>query len=332
MSSGHLLLRQAVDQIRIPRRFRTDLGDVDALAASIQDLGLLEPIVINPAGELVLGERRLAAVKQLGWREVPVWVASGISDRLRLLTAIQHDHRHSKRLDPVEEAELYAELKVLYAEYARARQLASRFGADTDHPVGAGDSPAPRYARTLAAQSVTGRDSHQAHERVLAVMALAEDDRIPERLRAEAAEALQAMRLSGTVTGPYADVITAQARDRLKLAADDPATAGQARAALKELEDAPTAVARIERAHRTLAALDAPGGWADVDPAFRTQSAQRRLRSGLEHAERWWEPIDPSHLEELPADLAAELVAYHGSLTGFLTTLDLVALGETSRT
>lgn len=331
MSSGHLLLRQAVDQIRIPRRFRTELGDIDGLAASIDELGLLEPIVINPAGELVLGERRLAAVKQLGWREVPVWVASGISDRLRLLTAIQHDHRHSKPLDPVEEAQLYAELKTLYREYAKARQLASRFGADTS-PVGAGDSPAPGYARTMAARTVTGRDSHQAHERVLAVMALAEDGRIPERLRTEAAQALQAMRVSGSVTGPYADVITAQARDRIEQASSDPTTAGRARAALQDLEDAPTAVARIGRAHRTLAALDAPGGWADVDPAFRTQSAQRRLRSGLEHAERWWEPIDPVHLEELPADLAAELVAYHASLTGFLTTLDLVVAGEASLT
>ena len=330
MNSGHLVLRQAVDQIGIPRRFRTDLGDIDALATSIQELGLLEPIVINPAGELVLGERRLAAVKQLGWREVPVWVASGISDRLRLLTAIQHDHRHSKRLDPVEEAKLYAELKSLYAQYAKARQLASRFGAEPG-TGGTGESPAP-YARTLAARAVTGRDSHQAHERVLTVMALAEDDRIPERLRAEAAQALQAMRLSGTVTGPYADVVTAQARDRLERAATNPMSAARASAALAELEDAPTAVARIGRAHRTLAALDMPGGWADVDPAFRAQSAQRRLRSGLEHAERWWERIDPTQLDGLPADVAAELVAYHASLTGFLTTLDLFVAGETSHT
>lgn len=331
MSSGHLLLRQAVDQIHLPRRFRADLGDIDGLASSIEELGLLEPIVINPAGDLVLGERRLAAVKQLGWREVPVWVASGISDRLRLLTAIQHDHRHSKRLDPVEEAELYGELKVLYAEYAKARQLASRFGADTA-PDGAGDSPAPGYARTLAARTVTGRDSHQAHERVLTVMALAANDRVPERLRVEAAQALQSMRLSGTVTGPYADVVTAQARDRLEHAASNPSTAARAAAELEELEEAPTAVARIGRAHRTLAALDAPGGWADVDPAFRSQSAQRRLRSGLEHAGRWWEPIDPAHLDGLPADVAAELVAYYASLTGFLTALELVAPGVTSHT
>lgn len=324
-STGHLVLKQSADSIRVPDRHRRDLGDIDALAASIQEFGLLQPIVINTAGELVLGERVLAAVTKLGWRDVPVWVVSTVNDRLSLLRAIEADHNLAKQRDPVELAGLYAEMKALYRDFASARQEASRFGG-----AGAGDSPEPLRSNAAAARAVTGRDSHQAHERVLKVLALVDDPTIPERLRAEAEQALETMRRTGTVTAPYADVVTAQARDRLEqIVADGPAEqAAPARQVIRQLEAAPTAVERIGRAHATLAALDVEGGWTDIDPRFRSQSAVRRLRGGLQRAERWWEGIDPADLDDqLSDEVTADLVAYHASLTSFLSALDLLEAG-----
>jgi ParB family chromosome partitioning protein len=64
----------AIDAIQIGRRFRKDLGDLDALAASIKDVGLLHPIVITPDRHLIAGQRRLAACKRLGWPDVPTTV------------------------------------------------------------------------------------------------------------------------------------------------------------------------------------------------------------------------------------------------------------------
>ena len=55
-------------------RHRRELGDLDALAASIAELGLLHPIVIRPDGTLIAGERRLRAAELLGWTEIPVRV------------------------------------------------------------------------------------------------------------------------------------------------------------------------------------------------------------------------------------------------------------------
>ena len=63
-----------VDAIFVGERRRKDLGDIDGLAASIAEIGLLRPIVINSQGELIAGERRLGAVQQLGWADVPVTV------------------------------------------------------------------------------------------------------------------------------------------------------------------------------------------------------------------------------------------------------------------
>ena len=50
-----------VNKIRIGKRHRRDLGDIDGLARSIGDLGLLHPVVVRPDGKLIAGERRLAA-------------------------------------------------------------------------------------------------------------------------------------------------------------------------------------------------------------------------------------------------------------------------------
>lgn len=118
--AGYIELERAVDSILIGRRHRTDLGDIEALAASIDRDGLLQPPTITPDGALVCGLRRLAAIKKLGWRRVSVWVRSGISDRLGHLLAEQGDNQLHKPLTPIEAAELYRELKTLMAEDAPA--------------------------------------------------------------------------------------------------------------------------------------------------------------------------------------------------------------------
>jgi ParB family transcriptional regulator, chromosome partitioning protein len=61
-----------IAEIRIGERHRRDMGDIEALAASIEDIGLLNPITLNEHGFLLAGARRLAACKRLGWETIPV--------------------------------------------------------------------------------------------------------------------------------------------------------------------------------------------------------------------------------------------------------------------
>jgi N6-adenosine-specific RNA methylase IME4 len=63
-----------VSAITVGSRHRRDLGDIDALARTISEDGLLHPIVVSPDGTLIAGERRLEAVKRLGWESIPVTV------------------------------------------------------------------------------------------------------------------------------------------------------------------------------------------------------------------------------------------------------------------
>lgn len=55
-----------IDKITIGPRFRQDLGDIPALAASIEAIGLLHPIIVTTEYELVAGGRRVAAHEHLG--------------------------------------------------------------------------------------------------------------------------------------------------------------------------------------------------------------------------------------------------------------------------
>jgi ParB family transcriptional regulator, chromosome partitioning protein len=87
------------------------------LETSIRENGLLQPLVVRPAGpgtpdgvrwELVAGERRWRAVRRLGWAEVPV-VVKEVDDRTMLILAVVENVQREE-LSPLEEATAYRQL------------------------------------------------------------------------------------------------------------------------------------------------------------------------------------------------------------------------------
>jgi ParB family chromosome partitioning protein len=98
-----------------PRReFKEE--ELAELAASIKENGLLQPIVVRPAGnrrgadrwELVAGERRWRAVTRLGWKDVPALVRE-VDDRTLLVLALVENLQRSG-LSALEEAQGYQQL------------------------------------------------------------------------------------------------------------------------------------------------------------------------------------------------------------------------------
>ncbi|MCV0366403.1 MAG: ParB N-terminal domain-containing protein [Nitrosopumilus sp.] len=67
---NYLIRLVPVEKIIVENRIRQDLGDIDGLSSSIKHVGLLQPIGINKDNVLVFGQRRLEAVKKLGWKEI----------------------------------------------------------------------------------------------------------------------------------------------------------------------------------------------------------------------------------------------------------------------
>ncbi len=185
---GHIELDRTIDSITVGIRHRRDLGDIDALARSIDGVGLLQPITITPDGVLVCGWRRLEAVRRLGWSTLKVWVRSGISDQLSHLLAQQDENEQRKPLTPLETAELYDEVKRLMAEDGQRRQEASRFGGDGDvggmngaegpsTPRGSGDS------RVQASRLLTGTQSFARFEQINWIRRVSCDTNQPESIR-----------------------------------------------------------------------------------------------------------------------------------------------------
>lgn len=102
--------------------------DLEELADSIRENGLLQPLMVRPAPgredhwELVAGERRYRAVSLLGWQEVQALVREVDDQTLLVLALVENLQREA--LGPLEEAEGYQVLSdsfgLTQGEIARA--------------------------------------------------------------------------------------------------------------------------------------------------------------------------------------------------------------------
>lgn len=99
------------------------------LAFSIGEIGLLQPIVVRPAGEpgryeLVAGERRWRAIQRLGLPTVPAIIRDTADDVLLRDALLENLHRAA--LNPLEEAAAYGQLLNDFG--CTQEQLAERIG------------------------------------------------------------------------------------------------------------------------------------------------------------------------------------------------------------
>jgi ParB family chromosome partitioning protein len=98
------------------------------LAHSIQEFGLLQPIVVRPLGtglfELVMGERRWRAAQQANLERIPVIVRSTADDAMLRDALLENIHR--VQLNPLEEAAAYQQLLDDFG--VTHEQLAARLG------------------------------------------------------------------------------------------------------------------------------------------------------------------------------------------------------------
>jgi ParB family chromosome partitioning protein len=114
---------------------RTEFRDEELaeLVVSIREIGVLQPIVVRPlAGavdggpqfELIMGERRLRATKQLGLTSIPA-VIKNTADEDMLRDALL-ENLHRANLNPLEEASAYQQLLADFG--ITQEQLGDRIG------------------------------------------------------------------------------------------------------------------------------------------------------------------------------------------------------------
>lgn len=127
-----LVVVPVAELIPDPDNPRHDLHEIEDLAASIESMGLLQPIVARRRGGrliVVAGHRRLAAVKLLGRETVEVVVTRDLPPQEVLLAMLVENGQRAD-VDPIEEAHAFQRL---VAEGLSQNAIAERIGRSNAH-------------------------------------------------------------------------------------------------------------------------------------------------------------------------------------------------------
>lgn len=114
-STGGGAMQVSIDLIqRNPRqpREKFDIEELENLAASIREHGVIQPLIVSPGKNgvyiLIAGERRLQASRKAGLKTVPVVIRHATDQQLLELAIIENVQRAD--LNAIEEAEAYQNL------------------------------------------------------------------------------------------------------------------------------------------------------------------------------------------------------------------------------
>jgi ParB/RepB/Spo0J family partition protein len=79
--------------------------DIESLAASIKEHGLVQPITVNSDYQLIAGERRFRAVQFLGWKTIDGFIVDLTQEEAAAIMLAENTARAD--LDPIDEARAY---------------------------------------------------------------------------------------------------------------------------------------------------------------------------------------------------------------------------------
>lgn len=192
--------------VRVDGRFRKDLGDIEKLARSIAEQGLINAITVTPSGRLLAGERRLRACQKLGWAQIPARIVEDLDSAALRLRVERDENTERKPMTPEELVRLGRALEELERPRAAARK-AQAPGAPRGEKVSSGhltgrEEPAETRVVVGEALGMSGT----TYVRAKTVVAAAEDTTLPADERAVAKQALAEMNATGNISGAFEKV------------------------------------------------------------------------------------------------------------------------------
>ena len=114
-----------INKVSVGDRIRKDMGNLDELAEDIKKNGLINPPVVTPEYELIAGERRLQAMKNLGYEQVEVRVMS-VEDAEHMLNLEINENENRKDFNKTERIEYARQLERIERAKAKERQVAGK--------------------------------------------------------------------------------------------------------------------------------------------------------------------------------------------------------------
>jgi DNA modification methylase len=137
-----------ISEIKISARIRKELRDIDDLAESIREIGLIQPIIITKDNELIAGHRRFLACKKLGFKSISC-VKINPNDELHKLDMELAENVKRDDFNPIDLAEGLQKRKELY-ESLHPETKAGQFGNKGGKIVEKTESDISRFTQDTA--------------------------------------------------------------------------------------------------------------------------------------------------------------------------------------
>jgi len=134
---GSLQMMSLAEIVITEDRFRKNLGDIRALAESINSVGLVQPIVVSTERELICGYRRMMAYRELGRTEIEVRI---VNFEDPVMARIEED-RSRKALTP---SEMYAVTEALREKAKNDAWRRRALGGQLEKAYASGDESAQK--------------------------------------------------------------------------------------------------------------------------------------------------------------------------------------------
>lgn len=197
-----------IASIKVGKRTRKDMGDIKGLAASIEALGLIHPIVITKDHQLIVGRRRMEAFRKLKRKMIPATVVKTQVDAMVRILNECDENTCRKDLTPSEGVAMARAIKKLETP-AAVKRMAAGGEKSKRGKQGRVNEPTLKQEETLRANDLAARAagmSRTSFERANAVCAAAEKD--PERF----ADVRDKMDKTGKVTPAFNELRKRQGR------------------------------------------------------------------------------------------------------------------------
>jgi ParB family chromosome partitioning protein len=210
--AGATLIDAPLDRVDPNPRQPREAFDEEALqelAASIQAVGVLQPIVVRPLDnrfQIIMGERRVRAAKLAHLATIPAVVR--LTDENSLLRDALIENIHREDLNPLEEAAAYEQLLADFD--VTHEELATRLGRSRSGITNALRllKAAPSVQRRIAAGTLSA-----GHARaVMKLIDHQQQERLADRIVAEGLTVRQAEELAGRLSGETVGPVDSEER------------------------------------------------------------------------------------------------------------------------
>lgn len=156
-----------IEKVKVGDRIRKDMGNLEELSEDIKKNGLINPPVVTPDYELIAGERRLQAMKNLGYKQVEV----------RVMTVENAEHKLNLEINENENRKDFNKAERI--EYARQLERIERVKAKEREKAGVAIDPRENFpqgrTRDLVAEKL-GIGSGKQYEKEKYIADNADDE------------------------------------------------------------------------------------------------------------------------------------------------------------